>query len=791
MGFQQGLSGLNSSSKALDTIGNNISNSSTAGFKAATTQFADVYASSLSGGSGNQIGIGSSLARVSQQFTQGNVTNTSNPLDMAINGSGFYRMSGNGAISYSRAGQFQLDKDGYVVSSGGLQLTGYSADPITGTISPGSLVPLQVVNSNISPQVTSASQIQLNMDSRSLPPSAMSSGSLTGAVALSALTTITQGVDDVLDLVVDGVPRSVTIPPSTSYTAGGLATTLQSLINSALSGTGASVTVSNSAGGQLTITSDSKGTLGSFGSGSSVTLNGTGGPAASKLLGAPVATVGAAGPGNGAKLTGGAVLPTSVTIGSGESFSFTTVVAAGPTTTTATVSLPAGTYATTGGAGNPFETMLQTAVDTAFPPAGTLTVTAQAGTKAVIQLTAPAAGDTVSIGTMTSGVEAVFAPTTVAGKDNFNQVSNLTSGTLTSAAALTATVPAPTTITTGTNDILNVTVDGHAVSVALAQVTYDGTAGKTLADLAQDVQAKINTALGLLVPTTTARVTAGINASSKLVIQSNSTGSTSTVALGAGSTATVLGAVPIAVTGSQTQTINPLGFTASTAQTVYDSQGNAHNLALYFAKTSQANIWQMYSTLDNGQQQGPVTLQFDGTGALVTSMPVTLPAQGSSYAFISSSTNATAPNPLQFTLDLSGTTQYGVSFGVNTLSQDGFASGQLSGMSVASDGVIQGRYSNGKTKNLGQIVLASFNNPNGLQSLGGNQWSETSESGQPIPGAPGTGRLGLIQSAAIEESNVDLTKELVDMITQQRVYQANAQTIKTIDSVLQTLVNLR
>jgi flagellar hook protein FlgE len=143
------------------------------------------------------------------------------------------------------------------------------------------------------------------------------------------------------------------------------------------------------------------------------------------------------------------------------------------------------------------------------------------------------------------------------------------------------------------------------------------------------------------------------------------------------------------------------------------------------------------------------------------------------------------------TLDLSAATQYGSTFGVSSMTQDGYTSGRLSGLSISSEGVIQGRYSNGQSRNLGQIVLANFANPNGLQSLGGNQWSETVASGQPLIGAPNSGSLGALQSAAIEESNVDLTAELVNMITAQRNYQANAQSIKTQDAIMQTLVNLR
>ena len=142
-------------------------------------------------------------------------------------------------------------------------------------------------------------------------------------------------------------------------------------------------------------------------------------------------------------------------------------------------------------------------------------------------------------------------------------------------------------------------------------------------------------------------------------------------------------------------------------------------------------------------------------------------------------------------LDVSGLTQYGSPFGVTDLSQNGYAPGQLAGIQFENDGTITARYSNGQTKAAGQVLLATFRNPQGLQPLGGTGWAASFQSGDPIVGAPGAGNLGVLQSGALEESNVDLTAELVNMITAQRAYQANAQTIKTQDQVLQTLVNLR
>jgi flagellar hook protein FlgE len=173
-------------------------------------------------------------------------------------------------------------------------------------------------------------------------------------------------------------------------------------------------------------------------------------------------------------------------------------------------------------------------------------------------------------------------------------------------------------------------------------------------------------------------------------------------------------------------------------------------------------------------------MTFDSSGTLVSGSPVTIPPQ----------VLTTGANPLGFPVDFAGSTQFGTNFSVNTLNQDGYTSGRLSGFNIGADGKIQGRYTNGQSALLGQVVLASFANPNGLQPLGNNMWAETSTSGASLVGAPDSGSLGVLQSSAVEDSNVDLTAELVNLITAQRVYQANAQTIQAQDTILQTLVNL-
>lgn len=416
MSFQQGLSGLNAASKQLEVIGNNVSNANTVGFKQSRAEFADVFANSITGGGGSQIGIGTNLATVAQQFTQGNITSTNNSLDIAINGNGFFRMSSNGAVTYTRNGQFQLDKFGYIVDSASKRLTGYAADS-NGNILSGAAVDLQINTADIQPVATTEIEGTINLDSRNNP-------------------------------------------------------------------------------------------------------------------------------------------------------------------------MPA--------------------------------------------------------------------------------------------------VPA-----------------------------FDPT--------------------------------------------------------------------------------DPTTYNNSTAVTVYDSLGNSHTLQNFFRKTA-ANTWNVYTTVDGVSTPAlPATtavMTFTGTGVSPTIVPA-LPSV--TFTPMNSATPPAANGAANVTttIDYSKSTQFGSAFSINSLSQDGFTSGRLSGFNTSSDGTIVGRYSNGQSKNLGQVVLSSFTNPNGLQSLGGNAWSVSASSGPALTGAPGSGLLGVLQSSAVEDSNVDLTAELVNMITAQRVYQANAQTIKTQDQVLQTLVNLR
>ena len=136
-------------------------------------------------------------------------------------------------------------------------------------------------------------------------------------------------------------------------------------------------------------------------------------------------------------------------------------------------------------------------------------------------------------------------------------------------------------------------------------------------------------------------------------------------------------------------------------------------------------------------------------------------------------------------------TQTGIPFAMSDLKQDGYQPGEFISMKISDSGIVTARYSNGEVQSLGQIALGDFRNVQGLRQAGNNTWVETPESGQPVVGAVGTGKFGVVRSGSLEQSNVDLTKELVNMMTAQRTYQANAQTIKTQDQVMATLTNLR
>ena len=506
MSFQQGLSGLNGAAKSLDVIGNNIANASTVGFKGSQAQFADVYANSLNGAGGNQAGIGVKVSQIAQQFTQGNIEASNNPLDIAINGAGFFRTEVAGATQYSRNGQFSLDKEGFMVNAQGAKLTGFTANA-SGKILAGSPTPLQINTGDLEPVETTRVDTEINLDSSSKVPTV--------------------------------VPFNVNDPFSYNKQT--------------------SVDVYDSLGNSHVMS--------------------------------------------------------------------------------------------------------------------TFYVKTSAGKWDVY-----VASDGVEINTQKAAAAAQLNPAAVTARNNYQ-------------IAATST---------------------PVGNVAAAAVAYAAAAGAAVA-----------------------------------------------------AAATAAGATPAQVTA-----ITAAATSAGTTVGITPDQIDA----------AIANV-----TTVPGARVGH--LDFDTSGALSVALmaPQTLPLKIELPVF-----PATGSEPIiEIDLGFTGSTQYGSATSEKKTTQDGYTAGNLQRFSAGPDGIILGQYSNGQSQPLGQIVLANFANPNGLSPLGNNAWAETSTSGVPLIGTPTSGSFGVLQSSAVENSNVDLTAELVNMITAQRVYQANAQTIKTQDSVLQTLVNLR
>lgn len=239
-------------------------------------------------------------------------------------------------------------------------------------------------------------------------------------------------------------------------------------------------------------------------------------------------------------------------------------------------------------------------------------------------------------------------------------------------------------------------------------------------------------------------------------------------------------------------------FNHSTALTVYDSLGNAHQSTIYFVKSDIPNTWNVHTFIDdkdiNGATAPPYAtnvMQFNGSGALTAVDGTPVPPGRVEYPeFITE----TGSDPIQITLDFhsnSPATQFGSKFNINALAQDGYSTGRLTSMDISENGVLTARYTNGQTRTLGQIQLADFTNVQGLRQLGGSTWAESFESGIPLVGTPDSGRLGTLQSGALEGSNVDLTEQLINMISAQRNFQANAQVITTADAVTQSVINIR
>jgi flagellar hook protein FlgE len=227
---------------------------------------------------------------------------------------------------------------------------------------------------------------------------------------------------------------------------------------------------------------------------------------------------------------------------------------------------------------------------------------------------------------------------------------------------------------------------------------------------------------------------------------------------------------------------NPDSYNQSTSTTVYDSLGNSYPATFYFTQTATPGTWDVDMTVNGTQVGATQALTFSSSGVLTT------PASGN-LAF-GGYTPADGAATMNMAFNFSNTTQYGTQFGVNAITQNGFTTGQLSTVSVDTTGVVSAVYTNGRSTDLGQLAIANFPNPQGLQQLSDTNWAQTFSSGTVVQGTAGSAGFGTVQSGALESSNVDLTTELVNMITEQRAFQANAQVITTADQMSQTVIGI-
>lgn len=277
----------------------------------------------------------------------------------------------------------------------------------------------------------------------------------------------------------------------------------------------------------------------------------------------------------------------------------------------------------------------------------------------------------------------------------------------------------------------------------------------------------------------------GTGAQTAVTVTANTSAITGVAAASNGDTSaataptSVTGAVQGAFSAVDTTTYN-----SSTSVNVFDSLGTSHLLTMYFRKIGTPNNWEVYSTIDGTAVGGANAIVFDTLGKITSPSS---PSQITLPAFVPGGGAAN----MNVVLDVADLTQYGSPFSVNSLVQNGFTTGRLSGIDVAETGVVTARFTNGQSRTLAQVALANFANPQGLRQLGDSAWAESFESGAPLIAAPGSGSLGLVQSGAEEGSNVDLTEQLVNMITAQRNFQANAQVITTADTITQTVINIR
>ncbi len=806
MPFQSALSGIRAASSDLSVTGNNIANASTTGFKGSRAEFGDVYATSLGAGSGN-IGSGVQVMDVSQSFSQGNVSFTENELDLAINGSGFFVVSQGGEALYTRAGSFGLDADGFVVTNSDARLQGFQADE-TGNLD-GIRGDIQIETSNLSPRQTTGVNSLLNLDSTE--PVLQTSGFefTTGGPAIGAAQI---GLQDPLTTSVQASPFTLPITDLTNNP-----------IVFDLSVSGASV--GNT--GTVTINLNNN----------NLPNNITDQAGISALVGAINTQIFSAGNGldaidvvaSSAVDAGGNPIIKFDSIYDGE---FTqmdiTVDPANVNANTTALGIDGGITRVDGlpavSNGYPAQS-----IDITSPEGSTVTLTAGLGATAAttaselnsLQGIAATASTNATISNLTTAGNATV---TINGVDMIvndlieleQQINTFTNTILPGMTATLDPAGGGLNITSAVGDDIRVSIEGNNTDT-LTIIGGETSAPQTLTvGGVGSEDASVNSVI--------------IGGEIELVLEEDYTLSDPSPQF----TGMFQQLTENEFTQVDINEFDPLDqetYNSATSMTIFDSLGNSHVLTQYFVKqpfdpadpTTTTNHWLMYVQVDDQDVGRPDTtlpppqnieatrasynVYFNEDGSIndvrtediVIANWTPMDENGLQNGALGPEPNLAAgttvipdpPTSSNFVVDLEGTTQFGSEFAVNGVDQDGFTTGRLAGLNIADDGVIFARFTNGQSLELGQVVLAEFSNQQGLQPVGGTMWAETFRSGGPSVGTPGSASLGAIQSGSLEESNVDLSQQLVNLIIAQRNFQASAKTIETADAVTQTIINLR
>lgn len=782
MSFNTALSGIRASNFDLQVTGNNIANAGTIGFKSSRVEFGDLYSASILGSAGNMPGSGVTLNMIRQDFGNGNPKLTERDLDLAVNGAGFFVLSNQGDRLFTRAGAFGLDDDGYVVSSTGAYLQGFSANA-SGNIS-GILGNLRVDVNTQAPRQTTGVRGAFNLDSNETVLETVGSrfgtdGAAVGVTQVGlqeATTTVTNlgAVATPIDFTAQPTSFQISLAGSSPASGNGtvsinlntsVANSVQdvvNLINSAIFSAATPINVQAVAnGGNIEFRDLTEGAS------STITLSG---------------------------VTGGNALSTALNN-------------AGPSV--------AGVPAATNG-------YLPQTLEITGPTGASITFTSDA---------AASAAQTASELNALAGITASARTTATLYAPNFNNNNgNLTLNgvtlTATNLAALANEINALRTSTLpGISATVNTAGDLEIVSSVGTDLRFSF-AGPLPAGQV-DLQGRPGTGMQTINNINDAAVIGG---SISILMDEGYAVASSNPAVGnlfAPLTPASFTDVPI----NEFDPTNQNTYNHATANPIFDSLGNPHILSQYFVKqpydpadpSTSPNHWVMYVQID-GQNVGDpdptlpppantvptmasFNVHFNSDGTLNTTLTDTILISNWVPLGEDGEPNGALPplNVLQggttpvleppassnFEIDLTGSTQFGSSFAVDDYDQNGYATGRLAGLDVSSTGIIFARFTNGEAQVLGQVALANFNNIEGLKPVGNTMWAQTFETGEAIIGAPGSSSLGNITAGALEESNVDLSEELVNLIIAQRNFQANAKTIETANATTQTIINLR